>query len=142
MANLEKRDAFKAIDGEYAVDWDVAISLCKTLDHEDNYSDGELPFSAAPCIRLLGIYGVLAKKASSCPELQKLAVVVWPPQVFFCPSLDELDGVFVEPYDKNKHGKNCFVLHKECNIWDFTSAHALRDGWEFNASMVSAGGDL
>jgi hypothetical protein len=80
-----------------------------------------------------------SKKTSSAPKAQKLAVVVWPPQVFFCPSLDGLDGVFVEPYDEDKHGKNCFVLHKEYDIWDFTSAHALRDGWEFNASMISAG---
>lgn len=142
MTNTEKREAFPGCHSTYEVAFKEAIELSKDLDCESNYDRGELPLFGAPVLQLLGIYGVLAHKASSKPKNQKLAVVVWPPQVFFCPSKDGLDGVFVEPYSEEKHGKNCFVLHKDSNIWDFGSVDALRDGWTFCAEMVNIARDL
>jgi hypothetical protein len=136
MSKLIERDAFKDIEGRYTVDWGATAALSESLDNKDNYSGGEHPFTSVSCILLLGIYGALTRESASAPKGQKLTVVVWPPQVFFCPSFDGADGVFIEKYDEEKHGKNCFILHKESNIWDFTSAHALRDGWEFNAAMI------
>lgn len=137
--NLVSIDVFKDVSHSVEVDWDQALNLCDSIDSEDNYLNGELPFCGKAAIRLLAEYGVLAKAAAGVPPSTKLCVVVWPPSVYFCPSTlsdASADGVFVEPYCKEKHGF-AIEYEKEFNVWEFSSVHAVRDGWTFSADMIN-----
>lgn len=92
-------------------------------------------------IKILAEYGLTAFVCSSCPEDVKLAIVIEPPLVHFCPSLDGLHGVFIEAYDKEKYG-DAVELVKQKDLFAYTNIQARLDGWSFAAGMIKIGGGL
>ena len=131
------------VSGVVSADWEAAIHKYHEMDNEDNYDNSnEVPFDGAAIVRLLGEYGLGVRKAANPPEGTCLVIVVWPPEVWFCPNQAGLDGVFVEQYSQAKHGVG-IKLSKPDNIWDYSNLDAKRDGWFFWSQMVFAaqGGD-
>ena len=114
------------------VDWDFALSVVETLDkYASDENRNSIKGKAA--INILAEYGAITYKAV-CPPT-KLAIVISPPFIFFCPSPDGLDGVFIEDYYEDKHGK-CFMQLEKDNLFAYTNIDARLDGWAFAAGMV------
>jgi hypothetical protein len=117
------------------VDWDYALEICKTLDRPEPDED-RLPITGKAAIAILAEYGAVAHKCSFPPESVKLAVVVCPPCTWFCPSMDGLDGVFVEQYSPDKFGSGISIEVEDTDLLRYGSIYARMDGWDFAARMV------
>lgn len=116
------------------VDWDFALSVVKTLDKYAS-DENRNPIKGKAAINILAEYGAITYKAVCPPESTKLAIIISPPHVRFCPSPDGLDGVFIENYKKEKHGKCFFELTKD-GLFAYSNVDARIDGWSFAVGMV------
>ena len=114
------------------VNWDFALSVVETLDKYAS-DENRTPIKGKAAINILAEYGAITYKAVYPPT--KLAIVISPPFIFFCPSPDGLDGVFIEDYYEDKHGK-CFIQLEKDNLFAYTNIDARLDGWSFAAGMV------
>lgn len=138
MGELEKIVSQPLIACE--VDTDLVKEFWDKMDSLDNYPEGFVgrPFKGPSVLRILAEYAATAHKCSWAPEETALAVVVWPPEVYFCPSMCGINGAFLEPYHASKHGEYAYKIQKGMDIWAYSNIEATRDGWDFNAAMVSA----
>lgn len=119
-------------------DWYRAIHEFKyTMDGPENYESDEIPLKGSAIVRLLCRYASELLREALTPDDLKLAVIVWPPSVWFCLSTDGLHGSFVQPYDNVIHGEITCELDKGMNIWNYSNIEAMRDGWHFHATMLS-----
>lgn len=139
MSNKGLIDLDVSIQGSVSVDWGKALELCKEIDNEGNYEDDRAPIAGSAAIRLLSVYALMVKHCLSQPKETKLAVVVWPPNVWVVPSIDGLDGCFVEPYSEEKYGSSYCKITKDFNLHEFSSINAIWDGRDFYAEILSAG---
>jgi len=114
------------------VDWEYAIAVSETLDNPGE--ENRLPISGNAAVRILAEYAAIAHRCAWAPEGTRLAVVVSPPYVWFCPSKDGLHGAFIEEYSVEKHGAGLSYLKSD--LFCYTNIDARLDGWNFNASMV------
>lgn len=119
-----------------SLDYEYALSTVKDLD--TSAQEGRTKIKNKSAINILVEYGIATHLCSSPPEGSKLAIVISPPVVRFCPSKDKLDGVFFEQYSPEKHGKVFLELTKS-DIFDFSNIQSRLDGWEFFAEMVMLG---
>lgn len=119
------------------LDYEYALSSVADLDTYAK-EDGRAKIKNKAAINILVQYGIATHLCSSPPEGSKLAIVISPPVVRFCPSKDRLDGVFFEEYNPEKHGKVFLELTK-ADLFDFSNIQALLDGWNFFAEMVILG---
>jgi hypothetical protein len=103
----------------------------------DKYASDEnrTPIKGKAAINILAEYGAIAYRCSGVPDRFKLAIVISPPHVWFCPSSDGLDGVFIEDYSEDKHGKS-FMTSEKDNLFTYSNIDARLDGWSFAAGMV------
>lgn len=126
---------FKEANKVVSVDWDYAL---KAVENIDNHADQEnrRTIKGKAAINILAEYGVIAYRCASPPENSKLAIVISPPYVYFCPSLDGIDGVFIEEYNQEKHGDFFLELKKE-GLFDYTNIGGRLDGWGFFGGMVA-----
>ena len=120
---------FIEIKATVSIDWGYALCAVKSI--------------AVPCcfrekaiINVLAEYGAIAYKCCATPDSCKLAIIISPPIVRFCPSKDGLSGIFIEEYQEEKHGK-CFQDLQKTELSDFDNIHARLDGWQFFADIVS-----
>lgn len=127
-------DPFKEITKPVIIDWDYALNAVATLDKYAS-DENRNPIKGKAAISILAEYGAITYKAVCPPESTKLAIVISPPFIFFCPSPDGLDGVFIEDYSEDKHGKYFMQLEKD-NLFAYTNIDARLDGWAFAAGMV------
>ena len=118
--HVDKEHAFKSITG-----WDVGAD-----------AENRLPIEGMAAVRILEEYGKAAHLCASV-ESCNLAIVIDAPSVWFCPSQDGPDGVFLQQYDESIHGPGVEV-EKQLDIWDFSNIKARLDGWGFFAQMVFA----
>lgn len=127
-------EPFKEINKPVLIDWEYAL---KAVENLDKYASDENrnPIKGKAAINILAEYGAIAYRCSGVPDRFKLAIVVSPPFVFFCPSPDGLDGIFVEDYSENKHGKS-FMTSEKDNLFAYSNIDARLDGWGFAAGMV------
>ena len=124
-------DPFKEITKPVIIDWDYALTAVATLDKDENRT----PIKGKAAINILAEYGAIAYRCSGVPDRFKLAIVISPPHVWFCPSSDGLDGVFIEDYSEDKHGKS-FMTSEKDNLFTYSNIDARLDGWSFAAGMV------
>lgn len=127
-------DPFKEITKPVIIDWDYALKAVENLDKYAN-DENRTPIKGKAAINILAEYGAIAYRCSGVPDRFKLAIVVSPPFVFFCPSPDGLDGIFVEDYSEDKHGKS-FMTSEKDNLFAYSNIDARLDGWVFAAGMV------
>ena len=122
------------------VDWDYALNICESLDKVGS-DDDRLPMTGKTAILVLAEYAAIAHKCAWPPENVGLAVVVCPPSVWFCPKEKGkgLEGLFIEPYSKVRHGEGLEFVKRDPDLLDFCSINARRDGWRFAAEMTFAG---
>jgi hypothetical protein len=120
---------------EVSIDLPYAIEICQNLDKllPDEH---RLPITGKAAVMILAEYGAIAHRCSSAPEGIKLAVVICHPTVWFCPSHQGLDGVFIEPYQESKHGQGICLEHENGDLFRYGSIEARLDGWEFAARMI------
>ena len=110
------------IDWEYALQ--SVVNLSKTFKNR------------RATVNVLAEYGAISYQCATPPEGSKLAIVISPPIVYFCPSDDGLSGIFIEKYQEEKHGK-CYFQIEKTDFSSFSNIHARLDGWQFFANMVS-----
>ena len=127
-------DPFKEITKPVIIDWDYALTAVATLDKYAS-DENRTPIKGKAAINILAEYGAITYKAVCPPESTKLAIVISPPFIFFCPSPDGLDGVFIEDYSEDKHGKS-FMTSEKDNLFAYSNIDARLDGWGFAAGMV------
>ena len=133
---MEKFRVFDfSIDAQ--VDWDYALKVAQSLDSQAE-SEGRFPITGKKAIVILAEYGAIARRACSPPDGQTVAVVVCPPSVWFCPSKNGCDGVFIEPYCQDRHGPGLEFAGKD-DLFDYTNIEARIDAWRFFAEMCSKG---
>ena len=138
-ANTDQDDLTANKDIPIFCDWEYAL---KTVKDIDILLPGETRsrIKGAAAIRVLLEYGKIAYDCSTPPDSCRLAIVISPLFVRFCPSRDGLSGIFIEEYGEEKHGK-CFLEIKKTNLFDFCNINARLDGWQFFANMVSLSRD-
>ena len=127
-------DPFKEITKPVIIDWDYALTAVATLDKYASDENRTL-IKGKAAINILAEYGAIAYRCSGVPDRFKLAIVISPPHVWFCPSSDGLDGVFIEDYSEDKHGKS-FMTSEKDNLFTYSNIDARLDGWSFAAGMV------
>jgi hypothetical protein len=127
-------DPFKEITKPVIIDWDYALTAVATLDKYAS-DENRTPIKGKAAINILAEYGAIAYRCSGVPDRFKLAIVISPPHVWFCPSSDGLDGVFIEDYSEDKHGKS-FMTSEKDNLFTYSNIDARLDGWSFAAGMV------
>ena len=88
----------------------------------------DLIFQRGAIHQFLCEYGAIAYASASLISSGRLAVVVWPPNVWFCRSQSGPDGVFLAPYDLNIHGEGQ-QLSKGLAMENWSNLEARRDGW-------------
>lgn len=116
------------------VNWDYALNAVATLDKYAS-DENRTPIKGKAAINILAEYGAIAYRCFGVPDQFKLAIVISPPFVFFCPSPDGLDGIFIEDYSEEKHGKSFMDLEKD-NLFAYSNIDARLDGWSFAAGML------
>ena len=131
---MKQLDPFKEITKPVIIDWDYALKAVENLDKYAN-DENRTPIKGKAAINILAEYGAIAYKCVYPPESTKLAIVISPPFIFFCPSPNGLDGIFVEDYSEDKHGKSFMDLEKD-NLFAYSNIDARLDGWAFAAGMV------
>lgn len=119
------------------VDEDFAEEAVKGLDIWAE-KEKRSPIQGKVAIKILAEYGLVAHVCSSCPKNLKLAIVIDPPSVYFCPSRDGLHGIFIEPYEEKKHGDGTVFMLKN-DLFSYTNIQARLDGWAFAAGMFKLG---
>ncbi len=119
------------------VNWDYALKAVENLDttYEE---EGRKPLHLKTIIHILAEYGAIAYQCSSVPKELRLAIVISPPIVNFCPSKDGVDGIFIEEYSEEKHGK-CFLELTKNELCCYTNIDGRIDGWRFFGGMVLLG---
>lgn len=117
------------------VDWEFALNAAKSLDISAE-EEGRLPINGKAAINILAEYGVITHKCVYLPENSKLAIVLSPPFVRFCPSVDGLEGIFIEEYEEGKHGKVFLELKKE-GLFSYSNIDSRIDGWGFFGDMIA-----
>lgn len=122
---MKTLNPFKNANVAVSIDWDYALQRSKDV----GLIGGEV------AINILAEYGVIAYKCASPPlTTPKLAVVISPPFVRFCPSIAGLNGVFIEDYQEEKHGK-CFIKVFKKDIFSYGNIYSRIDGWKFSAEF-------
>jgi|GEM_PF-5120327 len=134
MANLIEFDVFNE-PSKAQINWEYALKVIEDLD-TSVYREGRLPIKEKAAIRILAEYAVIAHRCAFAPENARLAVVVSPPHVWFCPSKDGLHGAFIEEYDQSRHGGG-IKFTKDNDLFAYTNIDARLDAWSFYAQMLS-----
>lgn len=127
-------DPFKEISKLVVIDWEYALQAVENLDTSAIEEDRKA-IKGKAAINILAEYGAIAYKCVYPPENTKLAIVISPPVVRFCPSLDGLDGVFIENYTEEKHGKFFLELTKD-DLFAYSNIDSRIDGWGFFGDMI------
>lgn len=115
------------------IDWEYALKVAEDLDtsaHQENRH----PIKGKVAVQILGEYAATAHRCAFPPEYVKLAVVISPPYVWFCPSSDGLHGSFIEEYDQQRHGSGTRLTKEE--LFAYTNIDARLDAWSFYAQML------
>ena len=126
---------FEGYDLSVTIDWEYALTIIENIDKIANRENNHL-IEGRAVIKILAEYGVTAYKAASVPENTKLAIIISLPYVYFCPSTEGLDGVFIEQYNPEKHGR-CLLELRRKQLFDCSNIQAKVDGWDFFSAMVS-----
>jgi len=137
-SNMEiQLEPFKEINKPVLIDWEYAL---KAVENLDKYASDENrnPIKGKAAIAILAEYGAIAYKCIYPPEDTKLAIIISPPHVRFCPSSDGLDGVFIENYTEEKHGK-CFLELTKDGLFAYNNVDSRIDGWGFFSDMIWRG---
>lgn len=131
-------DEFNAFESQATiqVDWAYALKAVEGLD-VSAASEGRVAIQGKAAIRILGEYGAIASLCAFSPKTIKLAIVICPPYVWFCPSKDGLSGVFIEPHRPDRHGGGIRFV-KEADLFAYTNIDARLDAWNFYAQMLLA----
>jgi hypothetical protein len=118
------------------VDWDYAIAVCEKLDRP---LEDRRPIQGRTAVRILAEYAAIAHRSAWPPDGVKLAVVVAPPSVWFCPSEHGHHGGFICAYDSDVFGTGIefFKAGAEHSLFDYCSISARLDGWSFASRMIS-----
>lgn len=130
-------EPFSEINKPVMIDWDYALKAVHNLDASAMKEDRKA-IEGKAAINILAEYGAIAYKCVHPPESTKLAIVISPPYVRFCPSSNGLDGIFIECYTEGKHGK-CFLLLTKNDLFAYSNIDARIDGWRFFGDMVWQG---
>ena len=117
------------------IDWEYAIESVEKLDTSAE-KENRSPVKGKAAIIILGEYGAIAHRSSFPPEDTKLAVVISPPSIWFCPSQDGLHGVFFEEYKDSKYGSG--IQFTKLDLFDYTNIDARLDAWNFYSQMLIA----
>ena len=128
-------EPFSKTNNPVIVDWDYALQAVENLDtlaQEKNRR--AIPRKSA--ISILAEYGAITYEHATPPDDTKLAIIISPPCVYFCPSQNGLNGVFIEEYNEEKHGKCFFEVTKD-DLSCYTNIGARLDAWAFFGDMVS-----
>jgi hypothetical protein len=137
-SNMEiQLEPFKEINKPVLIDWEYAL---KAVENLDKYASDENrnPIKGKAAIAILAEYGAIAYKCIYPPKNTKLAIIISPPHVRFCPSSDGLDGVFIENYTEEKHGK-CFLELTKDGLFAYNNIDSRIDGWGFFSNMIWRG---
>ncbi len=137
-AEFTNLDPFKEINNPVIIDWEYALQVVENLDTSAIKEDRN-PIKGKAAIAVLAEYGAITYKAVCPPESTKLAIIISPPYVRFCPSSNGLDGVFIENYKEEKHGKCFLELTKEDDLFAYNNVNSRIDGWRFFSNMVWRG---
>ena len=116
------------------VDFDYALKAVKNLDVTAE-KENRLPIEGNSAIRILGEYGAIAYRCSWVPQNVKLAIVICPPFFWLCPSKNGLNGIFIEEYEENYHGKG-ISIEKGKELFSYTNIDGRLDGWSFCTQMM------
>lgn len=127
------------IPSKVQIDWEYAL---KSVDNLDILAGQEsrLPIKGKAAVRILGEYAAIAHYCAFTPESTRLAVIVDPPCVWFCPSKEGLHGAFIERYNLERHGEG-MKFTKESDLFAYTNIDARLDAWGFYAQMLSKFGE-
>jgi hypothetical protein len=118
------------------VDWEYAIDQCRNIDRVES-DENRLPITGKAAVLILAEYGSIAYKCAYVPSDINLAVIVCPPCVWFCPSKERLDGVFIEEYSEERFGGGLKLTKIDCDLFSYSSIEARLDGWHFAAWIIS-----
>lgn len=132
---LKPFNNYNSSNNKVVVDWEYAMKVVKNIDNLA-HQEGRRAISGKPAINILAEYGLIAYDSASPPEDSRLAIFICPPFVHFCPSMDGLNGVFIQEYNAEKHGK-CFLELKKEGLFDYTNIDSRLDGWSFFSSIIS-----
>lgn len=138
MTEFTNLAPFKEINKPIIIDWEYALQVVENLDTSAIKEDRN-PIKGKAAIAVLAEYGAIAYKAVCPPESTKLAIIISPPYVRFCPSSNGLDGVFIENYKEEKHGKCFLELTKEDDLFAYNNVDSRIDGWGFFSNMIWRG---
>jgi hypothetical protein len=116
------------------INWAYALEICADLDKPAKEESGTR-IKGKAAIKILAEYAATAHRCAWPPPSCGLIIVVCPPSVWFCPNDKQLHGLFVEPYDLEKHGAGLQITNKT-DLFDFCSISARLDGWRFSSEMV------
>ena len=119
------------------IDWDYALKAEENLDTSAQ-EEKRRAITGKAAINILAEYGAIAYRCATPPNDTKIAIVISPPYVRFCPSPDGLDGIFIENYIEEKHGK-CFLEITKDGLFGYTNIDARLDAWGFFGDMVLLG---
>ena len=119
------------------IDWEYALRIAENLD-TSSQEEKRRAITGKAAINILAEYGAIAYKCVYPPDNAKLAIVISPPYVRFCPSSNGLDGVFIEEYTERKHGK-CFLELTKDGLFAYTNIDSRLDAWGFFGDMVWLG---
>jgi hypothetical protein len=120
-----------------SINWDYALEICSDLDKPAK-EEGRARIKGKAAIRILTEYAAIAHRCAWPPPSCGLIIVVCPPSVWFCPNDKQLHGLFIEPYDIEKHGAGLELTNKP-DLSDYCSISARLDGWRFSSEMVFSG---
>lgn len=130
-------EPFNETNKPVMIDWDYALKAVENLDTLAQKGKRRA-ITGKAAINILAEYGAIAYRCATPPNNTKLAIVVSPPCVHFCPSRDGLDGVFIEEYKEQKHGKYFLEITKD-GLFGYTNIDARFDAWGFFGDMVLLG---
>jgi hypothetical protein len=117
------------------VNWDYALTVCAQLDRPEAGED-RLPMRGKAAISILAEYGATAHRCCHPPAGTKLAIVISPPSIWFCPSQFGLDGVWIDSYSEREFGQGVELALTTPNLWRFDNIHARLDAWDFVAEIL------
>lgn len=129
---------FGDIDQAVFIDWDFALNAVSNLEVLAPGGEEKLPINKKAAINILAEYGSITHKCVYPPEKSKLAIVISPPFVRFCPSTEGLNGVFIEEYVEENTGKCFFELEKR-GLFSYTNIDSRLNGWRFFSYMIGLG---
>lgn len=124
-----------AMPSKIQIDWEYALKIAENLDALAE-QEGRRPIKGKAAVNILGEYAAIAHYCAFAPKDIRLAVIVSPPHVWFCPSKDGLQGGFIEEYNASRHGDGVRFT-KEPDLFSYTNIDARLDAWSFYAQMLS-----